>query len=222
MSILFPLLTLYTLTYLALMGYDFAAKEAFEMPAGIMAVYMTLVLAYAADKEIRRWMGKELPARKGVLFVYAWMLFYLVAFTIHSLKPEYALPNDLTKVVLQVLGVFFGSKVSKKIFEGKREAVGSIVSMFRKKEEKTPEEPGMAVPNGPAVVAGNAEEVVLNLIRKNGRAKRDDLLATTGMTRSSLGRLLDDMEQRGLITQVGERKASYYVLAGSNMGQNES
>ena len=70
MSVLFPLLTLYTLVYLALMGYDFAAKEAFEIPPGLMAVYMTLVLAYSADKEIRRWAGKEVPPRGGILFVW--------------------------------------------------------------------------------------------------------------------------------------------------------
>jgi len=38
MSVLFPLLTLYTPAYLALMGYDLAAKETFEIPAGLMAV----------------------------------------------------------------------------------------------------------------------------------------------------------------------------------------
>ena len=74
MSVLFPLLTLYTLAYMALMGYDFAAKDAFEIPPGLMAVYITLVLAYSADREIRRWIGKALPLRKGTLFVYRYYL----------------------------------------------------------------------------------------------------------------------------------------------------
>jgi hypothetical protein len=39
LSVLAPLLTIYTCAYIALMGYDFAAKGEFEMPAGIMAVY---------------------------------------------------------------------------------------------------------------------------------------------------------------------------------------
>jgi len=216
MSVLFPLLTLYTLAYLALMGYDFAAKEAFEIPAGLMAVYTTLLLAYAADKEIRRWVGKELPSRKGAIFVYLWLVFYLVTFIVHSLKSEYALPDDLTKVALQVLGIFFGSKVSKKVFDLKKGTVGSIVSIFKGKEEKISGEKPITVEKGPTETAGNPEEVILNLIRKNGRAKREDLLPVTGMSRSSLGRLLEEMEARGQIRQIGERKWSYYVLAESN------
>ncbi len=82
-SILFPLLTLYTIAYLGLMIYDFVAKEAFTMPAGMMVMYMALVGAYAADKEIRRWLGKELAARKGSVFVYSWFVFFLV-----DLPPE--------------------------------------------------------------------------------------------------------------------------------------
>src|SRR3989338_3038550 len=127
LSVLAPLLTIYTLAYLALMGLDFAAKGEFDMPSGLMAVYFALLLAYATDKEIRRWTGKESPPRKGTLFVYLWMIFYLVIFIIHSLKPEYALPKDLTTVTLQVLGIFFGSKVSKKIFQAKAQKLVDAV-----------------------------------------------------------------------------------------------
>ena len=42
---------------------------------------------------------------------------------------------------------------------------------------------------------------------------KHDLLPVTGLSRSSLGRLLDQMEARGLIQQEGDRKASYYILA---------
>lgn len=208
MSVLFPILTLYTLAYMALMGYDFATKEAFEIPPGMMAVYITLVLAYSADREIRRWIGKEIPLRKGTLFVYLWLVFYLVVFMIQSLKPEYTLPNDLTKVTLQVLGIFFGSKLSKKIFDVKKGTVRSIFLIFKKpalsKAEGKEEKP-MAVEKEPAEAAGKPEEIILNLIRKNGRAKREDLLLVTGMSRSSLGRLLEQMEAAGQITQIGER-----------------
>ncbi len=222
-SVLFPLLTLYTLAYLALMGYDFAAKEAFDIPSGLMAVYITLVLAYAADREIRRWIGKEIPLRKGTLFVYLWLVFYLVVFMIRSLKPEYTLPNDLTKVTLQVLGIFFGSKLSKKIFQLKKGAVGSVVSILKGpalskaegEEEKAPKEVAPKETEKTVEAVRNPEEVVLDLIRKNGRAKREDLLPATGMSRSTLGRLLEEMEKRGRIRQIGERKGSYYVLVGS-------
>ncbi|MBI2067416.1 MAG: hypothetical protein HYT77_05330 [Deltaproteobacteria bacterium] len=215
MSVLFPLLTLYTLAYLALMGYDFAAKEVFEIPSGLMAVYITLVLAYSADREIRRWIGKELPLRKGTLFVYLWLVFYLVVFIIRSLKPEYALPNDLTKVTLQVLGIFFGSKLSKKIFQVKKGTVKSVFSILKGEEGAIPKTETPKETEKPTEPTKNPEEVVLDLIRKSGRAKREELLPVTGMSRSSLGRLLEQMEKKGSITQVGKLKWSYYVMAGS-------
>ena len=232
-SVLAPLLTIYTLAYLALMGLDFVAKGEFDMPAGLMAVYFALLLAYAADKEIRRWTGKESPPRKGTLFVYLWMIFYLVIFIIHSLKPEYALPKDLTTVTLQVLGIFFGSKVSKKIFQARAQKLVDAVLEKVAPSTGTPatepvppqddmpattniEAPKTTPPVAEVVgVIDKQEEVILEVIRNKGQAKREDFLAASDMSKSSLGRLLDMMEAEGKIVQVGERKASYYVLGGS-------
>lgn len=143
MSILSPLLMVYTFVYLGLMVYDFAAREAFNLPSGMIAVYIALVGAYAADKEIRRWLGKEEPARAGSFFVYLWLIFFLVAFVIRSFKPEFALPEDLGAVALQVLGIFFGSKASKKIYEVK--------------SGRNPE------------IVASREDTVLAIIRKNGK-----------------------------------------------------
>jgi len=39
-SALFPLLTIYTTAYMALMVVGFALKSAFELPEGIMPVYV--------------------------------------------------------------------------------------------------------------------------------------------------------------------------------------
>ena len=58
-----------------------------------------------------------------------------------------------------------------------------------------------------------AQEIILNAIRTKGKARRHDLLPQVGLSRSSLGRLLDQMEGKGLIRQEGERKSSYSVLA---------
>ena len=62
---LFPILTLYSVVYLGLMIYDFVAKGAFDMPSGMMVVYIALTGAYAADKEIRRWSGSDPESRWG-------------------------------------------------------------------------------------------------------------------------------------------------------------
>jgi len=190
MSVLFPLLTIYTITYLGLMVYDFAAKEAFEMPAGMMAVYIALVGAYAADKEIRRWLGKDAKSKKGSFFVYLWMLFFLAAFVIHSLKAEYTLPNDLLKIALQVLGIFFGSKASKKIYDVKS-------------DKKVKE-------------ALNRQDTVLDVIKDKGKVTRKEVSELLRISSSTAGRLLDEMEKKGLVEQVGQHKGTHYVLPTSS------
>lgn len=57
------------------------------------------------------------------------------------------------------------------------------------------------------------QEIILEVIRTKEKAQRHDFLPQVGLSKSSLGRLLDQMEAKGLIRQEGERKASYYVLA---------
>lgn len=187
MSILFPILTLYTLVYLGLMIYDFVAQAKFDMPSGMMAIYIALVGAYAADKEIRRWIGKAQESKMGSVFVYAWLVFFLVAFIIRSFKPVYVLPNDLSLVALQVLGVFFGSKASKKIYETRNAAKPEVIL--------------------------SREETVLEMIKKNGKATRKEAMVGLKLSRSSAGRLLAGMEEKGLVKQVGaDSKDTHYVL----------
>lgn len=122
-SVLFPLLTFYTAVYLGLIAAEFVLRGAFTLPAGLMPVYIALTGAYAADKEIRRWAGNPEPPRKGSFFVHLWLMFYLVAFMIRSFRPEFGLPAELGNVVLQVLGIFFGSRASKSIWESRGKTV---------------------------------------------------------------------------------------------------
>ena len=185
MSVLFPILTLYTLVYLGLMVYDFAAKAAFEMPDGLMAVYIALTGAYAADKEIRRWMGNEAESKNGSIFVYLWLIFFLVAFVIQSLVPAFTLPKNLSAVALQVLGIFFGSKASKKIYETK-DAKNLVLTH---------------------------KDSTLELIKSRGQVTRVEVESAFKISRSSAGRLLDSLETSGIIKQVGDYKDTYYVLA---------
>lgn len=186
MSVLSPLLMVYTVVYLGLMIYDFAAREAFKLPSGMMVVYIAIVGAYAADKEIRRWMGREEPPRAGSFFVYLWLIFFLAAFVIRSFKPVFALPEDLDKIALQVLGIFFGSKASKKIYEIKA---------------------------GKGAEAATREEAVMEMIRQNGRAAKRDVMAKLSISDSTALRLLDGLQKKGLIRQEGQMKGAYYVEA---------
>ena len=61
-------------------------------------------------------------------------------------------------------------------------------------------------------VSKTDEEIILEIITQRGTAKRHDLLPHLDMSKSTLVRLLDEMEEKGQIVQIGERKASYYTL----------
>ena len=185
MSILSPLLLLYTVVYLAMMIGDFVAREKFDMPTGMMAVYVALLGAYAADKEIRRWLGKSIPPKMGSIFVYLWLVFFLVAFVIHSFWTRFAMPSDLSPVALQVLGVFFGSKASKKIYDMK---------------------------TGKAEEALGREETILQIIRDRGKVTRKEIMDALKLSDSSVGRILAEMEAKKAIQQVGSHKGTYYTL----------
>jgi len=188
MSVLFPILTLYSVVYLGLMIYDFVAKGAFEIPSGMMVIYIALTGAYAADKEIRRWTGNAPESKWGQVFVYAWFIFFLVAFVVRSFKTEYTLPADLSSVALQVLGIFFGSKASKKLYEVK--------------SGKNPE------------VILNREQTVLEMIKTNGKVTRKEVMDALKISDSTANRLLAGLETKGTVKREGQLRGTFYVTVG--------
>jgi len=185
-SVLFPLLSIYTAGYMGLMIADFFLKRSLNLPEGIMPLYVALLGAYAADKEIRRWFGTPEPPRKGSLFVYLWLVFALLAFMIHSFRADYLLPNNLVAVCLQVLGIFFGSKASKYVCE--------------KRADSGAAEPGR-------------EQLVLDMIAAKGQVTRQAVVDELNVSRTTAGRLLVRLEAKGLIARKGEGKGCYYILA---------
>ena len=109
LSVLFPLLSLYTITYLVAITAKFFMGDSLDLPGGMMQIYMALLGAYATDKEIRRWMGRPEPPRKGTVFVYLWLLLFLVLFVVQALKPVYKMPEYYGGTRLQ-LGIFLAAK----------------------------------------------------------------------------------------------------------------
>ena len=183
---LFPILAIYTVGYLALMVADFLFKGVMPLPAGMMPIYIALVGAYAADKEVRRWAGNPEPSRKGALFVYLWLIFFMVAFVVRYFRSEYSLPAELSPVILQVLGIFFGSRASKYVYQGRT-----------------------AVPAG-------LNEAALALIREQGSVSRKQIEEKFGISARSANRLLAELEGQGLIRREGEGKGIRYVPANMN------
>ena len=181
---MFPLLSFYTAGYMGLMIADFFLRRSLSLPDGLMTIYIALLGAYAADKEIRRWLGTPEPPRKGSIFVYLWVLFALAAFIIHSFSPEYTLPQNLTAICLQVLGIFFGSKASKYVCE-KRSFSGEM-------------DPGR-------------EKLVLDMITANGQVTRREVMEKLNVSDNTANRLLQGLEARKLIQRKGEGRGSYYT-----------
>ncbi len=184
LSILFPILVIYTVGYLALMIAEFLFKGVMPLPAGMMPIYIALVGAYAADKEVRRWVGNPEPSRHGALFVYLWLVFFLVAFVVRFFRSEYSLPTELSPVILQVLGIFFGSRASKYVHQGRT-----------------------SVPSG-------LNEAALALIREQGSVSRKQIEEKFKLSERSANRLLAGLEADGLIRREGEGKGIRYVPAG--------
>ena len=151
-----------------------------------MTIYIALLGAYAADKEIRRWLGTPEPPRKGSVFVYLWLLFALVVFIVHSFRADYLLPNNLVAVCLQVLGIFFGTKASKYVCE--------------KRSGSSAADPGR-------------EQLILDLIAAKGQVTRQMVVDELNVSRATAGRLLVGLEAKGLIVRKGEGKGIYYILA---------
>lgn len=188
LSVLFPLLTIYTVVYMALMTVEFFLHGALKAPARMMPVYIALVAAYAADKEIRRWAGATEPARKGSIFVYLWLLFFMGASMLAMFRPEFVLPADLDLVAMQVLGIFFGSKASK------------VVHDIRQARTMTPAE------------LESREAQVLELIRARGRITRKEVMAEMRISHTTANRILSEMEKGGLIRRGGDNKGTFYIL----------
>ena len=154
-----------------------------------MPVYIALLGAYAADKEIRRWIGTPEPPRKGSLFVYLWLLFFLIAYIVYSFRPEYGLPSNLMPVCLQVLGIFFGSKASKYVWEKR----------WADDRRQTPDD-------------GGRQAVIMDMIKAKGQITRRDVMDKLSVSDNTANRLLQGLENRQLVKRMGEGRGSYYVM----------
>ena len=185
--VLWPLVTGYSLIYLGLMILDFVLRDKFTMPPGMMVIYIALLTAYAGDKEIRRWFGSSLPAKWGSVFVYAWFIFFAGAYITQTINSTFELPADLSKVCLQVLGIFFGSKVSSKIYIMKQDAKDFNVEFIGR------------------------EDRVMSLLEEVGEIQTKTIAKFLNVSARTASRILQQMEEGGKIVQKGSGRGTYYV-----------
>ncbi len=186
-SILWPLTTGFTILYLGMMIVDFALRDRFTMPSGMMLVYTALLAAYAGDKELRRWMGSKLPSRWGAFFIYAWFIFFGVAYIIRAIFPSFELPADLAKVCLQVLGIFFGTKASSKLYSSKQGKEGASADIT------------------------SDDGKVLQILNERGKVTNEEVEKLLTCSHSTAFRILNKLKTAGKIKQEGVGRGIYYV-----------
>ncbi len=177
MSVLAPLLAAYTILYLTLTSLDFLMKEKLELPEGMDIAYLALLGAYAADKEIRRWLGTPEPSRRGSVFVYLWFIVFAIFYVISLFEPSYKMPPYVLSISLQVLGIFFGTKASKQVYSWR-------------------------VLQNDAKITTN-EEKVMALLKEKGEITNNMVAELLGVSRYTAIRLLRNLKNAGKIEVIG-------------------
>lgn len=131
---LYFLCTFYTWALLALNVIEFFTSR--SAPDFILSTfYFAALSAYAAHKEAGKWADPQAalvhPKRKGERFVFIWSMFLLVAWILPTFMPSFHLgtlllvlhyPHELPTIVLEVVAVFTGTKISRHYRESAKAA----------------------------------------------------------------------------------------------------
>jgi hypothetical protein len=214
-SKLYVLTQLYTLLVLALFVGDFISQGTKPVPNNHVVVYLALLSAYAADKEVARWAARktktEPPAeRKGSYVVALWALGYAGLAVWCWLYPEWKMPLGLDRAVIMVIGVFFGSGISKR-FCGMLSTEGASWG-----------ESSMTRGRGDAATRGNEKETKAAQLEKDREAVfsmikaspegmlMSDLVKETGIPRSTLFRMAQDLEGAKRVKASGKKRWRVY------------
>ena len=113
-----------------------------------------------------------------------------------NFQPAFALSGEMGRIVLQVLGIFFGSKVSKYVHE--RPQAGGEPDTAGGQDNRYPQ--------------------ILELIRAKGYATRADVETALGASSRTASRLLAELERQGLIRTEGEGRGTRYLLREPGQG----
>ncbi|MBI4386615.1 MAG: winged helix-turn-helix domain-containing protein [Elusimicrobia bacterium] len=114
----------YTLALFAYNALECLTGGRTAVPESMGLIYLAILAAYAGDKEIGLWSSGEGVARsqkkKGEWFVFIWAAFAFVALALSGLSARFAVPHLLTQITLQVIGIFFGTQVSRRLRQARQ------------------------------------------------------------------------------------------------------
>jgi predicted transcriptional regulator len=218
-SKLYILTQIYTLLVLALFIADFLSQGTRPVPNNHVVVYLALLSAYAADKEVARWAARkqktEPPAeRKGSWVVALWALGYAGLAVWCTVYPEWKMPLGLDRAVIMIIGVFFGSAISKRfcgMLSPTDGAWGQVELDARAKVAKVAQA-AEALQNE----QGLEREAVLAALKGAGKAGLSSgrIASVAGLSRRTIQRHLAQMKAQGLVKSGGNGPRLVYILTG--------
>lgn len=146
-------------------------------------VYLAVLTAYAAQRELSKWKGIDEPSirlRRGELYVALWIAAWLTTTAIANLYSRFTLPSELKTITLGVLGIFAATGVSAGLRQ-KREAGRSASDE-----------------------SGNAAErraALLKLLAERGSLNSEEAAQSLGTSAVSAWRLLEALEKEDAVVQ---------------------
>jgi hypothetical protein len=183
-------------------------RGAFDASGGLQLGYIGLLMAYAGQKEVRRWqLLKKLPpeealatmesaealkARKGEFYVALWWIFWTLAFVASKAWPVvFVVPKDLFKTCVEILSVFFGTTLSKELW---------------KTRQRRWTQPQGANPDVGPVRAADHKAALLAHVRAQGRITNQQAQELLGLSRMSVWRLLEELEREAVVVWDGSSR----------------
>jgi|GEM_PF-4689357 len=210
---------------------EFFSRGVFKPISQMGIVYTSLLTAYAGEKELRRWNGlieENAQGGKGEYIVSLWFLFYTFCWLFTTFKPVYKIPAELATACISILTILFGSKASKRFYQGKLrkrlslpKSFDSPVASLSKSllEETLAAEPSAlidpATEETQLIKNNRRADIILDYLKKNGKIDCETTAALLGVSKRTASRLLGRLANEGRINWIGKWESDregYYVL----------
>ena len=216
-----------TIVYFGGFFIEFFSRGAIKPISQMSIIYTSLLTAYAGEKELRRWNGlieQDAKGGKGEYIVCLWFLFYTFCWFFSTFKPAYKIPIELPTACISVLSILFGSKASKRFYQGRLRKSKNIprfselgLPTFLEGSRAT-EFPAVVDPSGEEteLINDNSRiDTILEYLKKNGRITKEDAATTLGVSPTTAWRTLRTLSEQGKVKWVGKWKndrEGYYIL----------
>lgn len=185
-----------TLVIVGFQGWEFLQGGAFRPQNPFAEVYLAILTAYSAQRELAKWKGEEVTTirlRRGELYVAFWIAAWLAMTAIANSSPRFVVPMELKTITLGVLAIFVGTGVSAGLRRrGGRETAGN----------RSPED-------------SNRQAQVLRLLKEKGPLNAEEVAQTLNVSQPTAWRQLELLEREGRIRQTDSanpRERQYQLL----------